>query len=505
MILGDDDTAGHGATLDDLFRRAGVRHPQSLALVDPPNRESFTDGAPRSLTFAQVDRAISDLAARLRGLGLPTDTLVAIQLANTVEAVIALLAVLRAGMIAAPLPLLWRQQEMVAALRRAGAKVIITAARIGAHAHAEIAMQAAAELFPIRYVCAFGRDLPDGVVALDDGNAAESDGLHHTPRPGPAAAHVAVVSFEVTAGGIVPVARDHSALIAGGLAAFLEAGLAPDAALLSAIAPGSFPGIALTVVAWLLGGGTLHLHHGFDPATFAAQARALTGANLVLPGPTLAPLAEAGHCARMKNIVALWRAPERLALAPGWRGETPLTDIASFGEIGLVGMRRGRDGVAAAIPLGAVGAPRGAEDAIPVIETGRSAAGTLCLRGPMVPGTSFPPGAEFGQPPHLPLDDTGVVDTGYPCRRERDGLIVTGPPAGITGVGGYRFGARALEAVLGEVDVTATIAALPDALLGERLAGSAADAAAIEAELRARGANTLIAGAFRARARNNAG
>lgn len=504
MILGDDDTAGHGATLDDLFRRAGVRHPQSLALVDAPNRESFTDGAPRSLTFSQADRAIADLAARLRGLGLPTDSLVAIQLANTVEAVIALLAVLRAGMIAAPLPLLWRQQEMVAALARVGAKAIITAARIGPHAHAEIAMQAAVELFPIRYVCAFGRDLPDGVVPLDDSDTANSDGLHRTPRPGPAAAHVAVVSFEITPGGMVPVARDHTALIAGGIAAFLEAGMAPDAALLSAIAPGSFPAIALTVVAWLLGGGTLHLHHGFDAATFAAQARALHGGNLVLPGLALAPFAEAGHCAGMKNIVALWRAPERLTLAPAWRGEAALTDVASFGEIGLVGMRRARDGVAAAIPLGAIAAPRGAQDAIPVIETGRSAAGTLFLRGPMVPGKSFPPGAELGQPPHLALDDTGVVDTGYPCRRERDGLIVTGPPAGITGVGGYRFGARALETVVGKVDGNATIVALPDALIGERLAGSAADAAAIEAELRARGANPLIAGAFRARARNNA-
>ena len=107
-------------------------------------------------------------AARLRRLGLQTDTVVAMQLPNTVESVIALLGVLRAGMIAAPLPLLWRKQEMVAALGRIGAKAIVTTARIGECAHAELAMQVAAELFPIRYVCAFGSDLPDGVVPLDD-------------------------------------------------------------------------------------------------------------------------------------------------------------------------------------------------------------------------------------------------------------------------------------------------------------------------------------------------
>ena len=71
-------------------------------------------------------------------------------LPNTVESVIALLGVLRAGMIAAPLPLLWRQQDMVAALvahRRQGDRHV---SRIGADAPAEIAMQVAAELFPIR-------------------------------------------------------------------------------------------------------------------------------------------------------------------------------------------------------------------------------------------------------------------------------------------------------------------------------------------------------------------
>jgi hypothetical protein len=47
MILGEPSrTAGTAATLDDLFRRAGVRHPDAIALVDPPNRESFTAGAP---------------------------------------------------------------------------------------------------------------------------------------------------------------------------------------------------------------------------------------------------------------------------------------------------------------------------------------------------------------------------------------------------------------------------------------------------------------------------
>ena len=184
MIL-DGDKTSTGATLDELFRRAGVRAPQALALVDPPNRESFTDGAPRALTYAEADRAISALAARLLALGLRTDAVVALQLANTVESVIALLGVLRAGMIAAPLPLLWRQQEIVAALRGVGARAMIACARAGAEEPAKAAMLAAAELFPIRHVCAFGHDLPDGVVPLDHVFSPQTrDFVHAAVRPG---------------------------------------------------------------------------------------------------------------------------------------------------------------------------------------------------------------------------------------------------------------------------------------------------------------------------------
>ena len=164
MILSDPDTTAGGATLDELFRRAGVRAPDRLALIDPPNKQAIGGGAPRRLTYAETDRTISAMAARLRALGLRADAVVALQLPNTVESVIALLGVLRAGMIAAPLPYLWRQQEIVTALRGLGAKAIVT----GGAALARSAMLAAAELFPIRHVCAFGSGLPDGVAPLDD-------------------------------------------------------------------------------------------------------------------------------------------------------------------------------------------------------------------------------------------------------------------------------------------------------------------------------------------------
>ena len=153
------------------------------------------------------------------------------------------------------------------------------------------------------------------------------------------------------------------------------------------------------------------------------------------------------------------------------------------------------------IPCGLIDAPHGSAGAVSVAETMRTGAGTLGLRGPMVPRHAFPPSAEHGPAPHLAADAAGFVESGFGCRLERDSqtLAVTGPRGGITTIGGYRFRTRDVDAQVASVDPAATIVALPDALLGQRLAGSASDRAATAALLLASGANALIAGAFRPR------
>jgi hypothetical protein len=510
MILrGDHERPGPAAvgnrtTLDELFRRAGVRSSQTLALIDPPNRASFTFGHPRQLTFAQADRAISALAGKLSRMGLQTDTVVAIQLANTVESIVTTLAVLRAGMIAAPLPLMWRRHDIVAALRNIGAKVIITSSRVGAVSHADIAMDVAAELFPIRFICGFGDDLPDGVIPFDDIFLPEQSTV--VPRAGRAAEggehpgdHVAVVTFDVTPAGIVPVARSHMQLLAGGAASFLEAGALRNARMLSAIPPASFAGVALTLLPWLTGGGTLSLHHGFDRESFAAQAQDQD--MVVVPGPALTALSQAAMLGgASQSVVALWRSPEQLISTPIWRGTPALVDVASFGEIALLAARRGNYGLPADMPHGKVSAPR-ASSTVAIAETARSKTGTLLLRGRMVPLHAFPPGADRGGVPHFAADETGFVDTGFTCRLDAAAktLTVTGPPGGIATIGGYRFQASDVEAQVADADPTATVVALPGGLLAQKLAGSALDNAAVAAQLLENGANPLIAGAFRPR------
>lgn len=503
MILGDSgglgpmtDQTAVKATLDDLFQAALARRPHAVALADPADRANFTDGAPRRLTYAQADRAITALAARLRGFGLPTDSVVAIQLPNIVEGVIALLAVMRAGLIAAPLPQLWRHADAAAALSRVAARALICCQRVGDAVHGDLAMHIAMETFTIRFLCGFGNDLPDGVVPIDDIFAS-----HEEPpaieRPGAAADHVALVTFDVTAEGIVPVARSHAELLAAGLAVTLEAGIVPETALLGALAPGSFASVATAIVPWLLSGGALVLHQPFTPEVFARQHRDEHCAVAALPGALVNRLAEAGMLDGM-TALAVWRAPERMAASAASSGtvfDVSVVDVPVFGEIGLVAMRRDATGKPFAIPAG-----RHLAADIHVLTVARTASGTIALSGPMVPRAPFPPGAERGHALRLKITN-GEIDTGYSCAIDRAAnlLTVNGPPAGIVSVGGYRFPLRALQELLARIEDGSTLAALPDTLAGYRLAGSGADRDAICEALLAHGVNPLLVAAFRAR------
>jgi non-ribosomal peptide synthetase component E (peptide arylation enzyme) len=504
---GADSQSGR-VTLDDLFRRAFARHPGVLALADTPNRESFTDHAPRRLTYAEADRVISAIAGRLRRMGLPTDAVVGMQLPNTVEHVLTLLGVLRAGMIAAPIPLLWRRADAVTALSRLGAKVLVTSSHVGDVDHGDLAIHVAAEIFPIRYVCAFGSNIPDGVVPFDDlYTIDELDPVQPIEREhaGNPAAHVAVITWDVGPDGLIPVARNQAELIIGGLAVVLEGHIEQDARILSSIMLSSFAGLASTLIPWLLAGGTLLLHQPFSPDVFVAQREEHQCQTLVVAGPLTARLADAGMLRSgdgLNTVVALWRSPERVASSGAWREPAiSLIDLHVFGETGLLGARRDSNGKRVTIPFGQITAPRDTPGAILVAEIGLTGIGTVAMRGPMVPRFPFPPDAERGTLPYLQIGDKGYVDTGYTVRIERDlkTMVVTGPPLGIVGVGGYRFALRELHDLVARADVNGTNGAVPDPLTGQKLSGSATDQQVVQKVLTEFGVNPLVIAAFRGR------
>ena len=467
-------------------------------MVDPADRYRFTDGPVRRLTYGEADRAVSAIARRLLDCGLPANAMVAIQLPNVVESVLVLLGVLRAGLIAVPVPLLWRRADMVRALGRIGARALIVPRRVGAVDHGDIAAHVAAETFAIRFLFGFGDPLPDGVISLNDIFDVPATTVAPGERWGDPANHVAVVTFEVTSEGIIPLARSNAQLVTAGAAVVSELGAAgAGARIISASSVASLAGLACGVLPWLVGDGTLVLQHPFSAEVFGLQRDRERCTLVVVPGALLSALADA-QLLGPTAVLALWRTPERLT--PAHRlltdPQRTIVDLWAFGEIAVVASRRGPNGNPEGPALPSMG--RYSAGATLRVEATRSQAGTLALRGAIVPRHQFPLGTERGSPLRLKIDENGFVDTGYPCRFDRTSnrMIIAGPPSGIVSVGGYRVPLRELEETVARIDPGSSVAALPDALTGQRLAGVAADRQAVRRALAAQGAQPLLTAAF---------
>ena len=489
-------------TLDALFQRLLARQPDAVALIDPLNKPRITGQTPTRLTFAQADRAISALASHFIEAGLPTHSVIAVQMPNTVEFMLTVLAAHRAGLVVALFPLLWRQAELVAALNRTSARAIVTTSKIDGVIYSDLAMNAAAEAFSIRHVCGFGNDLPEGMASLDQAMARPSNIVRSIIQDGRKAA---IISFDVTSEGFRAVPRTHLSVIAGGLALSLESDVSQPSTLMSAFAPSSFAGLASSLAIWLLSGGTLVLHHPFDGDMLEQQIRDHGCDTLVAPAQLVLKLGELDLAARLPNlcnVIGMWRAPEQVASSPPWIArETTLTDAYLFGEAGLFGARRADDGAPALIKPGLQGVPREMPGSSISGEILLTPKGTLGLRGPMVAVAAYapPPPPSDSLMPQPPRD---YVDTDYAARLDRTtgAITITAPPSGVISVGGYRFLASDLQEWGRRLGQGALLTALPDRLSGHRLAGRAQDNARAREALLELGLNPLMVEAFRDRA-----
>jgi len=486
-------------TLDDLFRRSVSRNPGAIALTDPPNKQRISAQPPLQLTYADADNAISRIAKQFLDAGLPQGSIIALQLPNIVEFPIALLAAIRAGMTVALLPQLWRQSELTAALTRIGARAFVSLGRIELVDHGDLTMNAAAEVFSIRHVFGFGKNLPDGMTPLDI--AMDGQTIVELPKLDPR--QPAVVTFDVTPDGLCVVPRNHIQLIAGGLAVMLESGMPSGANILSTMMPTSFGALTCSIMTWLLSGRTLSLHQPADLQILEQQIAAPHHQVLVAPAPLLLRLAEAQALSRPAGIthaIGLWRTPESASSSADWQsGKTSFTDVLLFGEAGLVAARRLTDGSPASINAGIQIAPRAVPNSRAVGELAITPKGTLALRGVMVPVAAYQRSTSFES---SPSDTAAQVDTSYGARLNRNtgAIDITSPPGGIFSVGGYRFLAKDLDEWSKRLGGETMLTALPDQLNGHRLAGRAKDAARVREALGELGLNPLMIDAFRNRA-----
>jgi hypothetical protein len=452
----DNPVAGD-ATLDEILRLNARRDPDGAALVAPD--------LPFVTTWRDVDRAASALAGLFRSWGLGEDAVVGVQLGSGPQAALTCLALWRAGLVPAMLPLAWRRRETVAALASVGATAIVAAAHGGGAALAQMGCEIAAGLDDIRFVGCFGDGAPDGATPLDQTlDMAESDFADRPDRPEDAADHVAVVTFD--AGG-TPVPRSHNDLIAAGLGPLIASKLVGGSALLSTLDLASIAGLASGLAPWLTTGCAASFHQPSSTAAFAAAARFLGASHAVLPGRAAARLASDGALDGVapRCVTALWRAPDGRGAAPDVTGAAAIVDAIAFGELGLWAAARPARDRHPPLPLG----PSGPDGFAPLIELAVTSRGRLGLRGPACPQAPCP--AAPGVPPLL-FDAEGFLETGLTAVADRTArrLTVGGRRRGIVQVGGLGLALTDAEAAYRRVGVEAKPEAQDDPVFGARLA-----------------------------------
>lgn len=113
----------HRETVAGLFRHAISHHPENLAVATPDER----------LTYSELDRRSTALAARLVALGVGKGSRVGTLLPNGVGWVVAWAAVCRIGAISTPVNTFYKTPELATMLRHADVQVLIATSGMVPH------------------------------------------------------------------------------------------------------------------------------------------------------------------------------------------------------------------------------------------------------------------------------------------------------------------------------------------------------------------------------------
>ncbi|WP_305985630.1 class I adenylate-forming enzyme family protein [Roseibium sp. MMSF_3544] len=427
--------------LDELLRKTAAEHPDRLALVDAPDRATWTGGEPRKLTYSEADGEIDRLAAFYKTVGLSADHVIGMQAPNTVDTVIAFMAALRADLIVSPLPLHWRQKNVLEALNSIGAKGFIAADRVETRDVGIAARDVAADLFALRFVFGLGKDIPDGLIELGPMLTEMGDELQFVSneRPDPAD-HTATICWSRSGEENVPVSRCHNHWVSAGQMIVDESHIKDGSSILVPYSLSGLTGLGGGLVPFLMTGSTLHLHHPTSLANLAAHANEVQADVVLTPGP-LAQTLDRKLTNTKTTVLAAWNisAPHPTTFVARRR----LVDLHVADEFALVAKARGPSAKVKATALGKHNGPNGCESGPALLEIAvtevEAQTPTLLVKGPMVPNIGWR--TLNGEQRRVRWEGTGFLNTNIKVQLADDGIAGFGIP------GVYAVGTGNLETI----------------------------------------------------------
>ena len=276
-----------GQTVDALFRAAVTARPHEEALVDAPNRQALVGTAQQRLTFAQVDARVDAMAHAFAALGVGRGDVVATQLPNLVEGVVAFLACARMGAILSPVAMAYRSHELRQILPTVEPKVYLTVGAFHGCDHVAMLLDLKAAGETNVQVVSLGDDAPSGAHVLHQLTAQAPTGAFPTPADLDAAEALTVCWTSGTEARPKGVPRHHDHWVVNGEALVEAAGLQPGDTILNPFPLINIAAIGGMVMTWLVCQGRLVQHHPFDLPIFLSQMQDEGVAYTVAPPPVL--------------------------------------------------------------------------------------------------------------------------------------------------------------------------------------------------------------------------
>lgn len=328
--------------LSGLLAATADRHPQRLCLSDQPGRDTWSGRPQIQWSYSVAHDIVQRLAAFFASLGLPARASIGIALPASSEAGLAVLAIDQAGLTPCLLPVSWNEEDLAQAVEVANVQAVITQGAIGEERPADLFCRLAARYFGLRFVCAFGPQIPDGVVDLDRvilKGAPLGDGTPSQLQPD---GETGLITFERSRPPLRPVQRSSQSLIASAVTLLVEAKIQAGERILTLLPPDDLAGLTTGLIASLLSGASLESHGLFDSRSFRSALESSVPTHIVAPGWMEEHLSRLKLRPSVQSVILVHQAPIRFRARMGL--SCHVIDVLSFGERALMAGSRGLGG-----------------------------------------------------------------------------------------------------------------------------------------------------------------
>ena len=328
-------------TVQQLFADRVAERGDVLAVVDPPNKADLVDLPGLRLSWNEVDREVDRLAAVLRVHGVGEGDVLAVQLPNIVELAVAYLAAWRVRAIVSPLPVQYRQHEILDLGAIGQVTAFLTADRVLKRAVAAEVVELLPQLPSLRTVLYYGPSRVSGAVRIEDvrvGNAELAAVAEYT------AAHpvdpndcITICWTSGTESRPKGVPRAHYEWLVMSWDTVYSPDLTAESRILNPFPMVNMAGINGMFLPWLRTGCLLVQHQPFDLGVFLAQVNDERITYTVSPPALLATLLQREELLAGVDISSLTQigsgsAPLQEWMVRGWSEKHGIAIINYFGS-----------------------------------------------------------------------------------------------------------------------------------------------------------------------------